>query len=40
MTNMAAGVLEQPLSMEEVIETANAIEQPFTLYVKDIISHI
>ncbi|MGM9521098.1 MAG: purine-nucleoside phosphorylase [Oscillospiraceae bacterium] len=40
MTNMAAGVLEQPLTMDEVIETANSIEEPFTLYVKDIISRI
>lgn len=38
MTNMAAGVLEQPLSMEEVIETAAAIEQPFTAYVTELIS--
>lgn len=38
ITNMAAGVLEQPLTMEEVIETANAIEEPFTSYVKKIIS--
>ena len=40
MTNMAAGVLPQPLTSEEVIETANAIEEPFTDYVKDIIAHI
>ncbi len=40
MTNMAAGVLDVPLTSEEVMETANAIEGPFTEYVKDIISHI
>ena len=38
MTNMAAGVLPQPLTMEEVIETAERIEEPFTIYVKKIIS--
>ncbi len=40
MTNMAAGVLPKPLTSEEVIETANAVERPFTEYVKDIIAHI
>ena len=38
ITNMGSGVLEKPLSSEEVIEAANAIEEPFTEYVKDIIS--
>lgn len=40
MTNMAAGVLPVPLTSEEVIETANAIERPFTEYVRDIIAHL
>lgn len=40
MTNMAAGVLPEPLTSEEVIKTANAVEGPFTAYVKDIIAHI
>ena len=40
MTNMAAGVLEKPLSQEEVIETADAIEEPFTNYVKKIIARM
>ena len=40
MTNMAAGVLPVPLTSEEVIETANAIEQPFTAYVRDVLSHL
>lgn len=37
MTNMAAGVLPQPLTLEEVIETANRIEGPFTELVKRIL---
>lgn len=40
ITNMAAGVLDVPLSGEEVIETANRIEQPFTDYVKSIIGEM
>ena len=40
MTNMAAGVLDVPLTSEEVIETANSIERPFTEYVRDIIANI
>lgn len=40
MTNMAAGVLKQPLTLEEVIETANRIEVPFTEYVKKILRSI
>ena len=40
MTNMAAGVLEEPLTSEEVIETARAIEKPFTEYVKKIIGRM
>ena len=40
MTNMAAGVLPQPLTLEEVIETAGAIEAPFTEFVKDIIGRL
>ena len=40
MTNMAAGVLDTPLTSEEVIETANRIEAPFTAYVKDILSQM
>ncbi len=40
MTNMAAGVLPKPVSGAEVVEIANSIEKPFTLYVKDIIKNI
>ena len=40
MTNMAAGVLDQPLTSEEVIETAKRIEGPFEEYVKSILRRI
>lgn len=40
MTNMAAGVLPQPLTAEEVGETAERIAAPFGAYVKDIIERI
>ena len=40
MTNMAAGVLPQPLTSQEVIDTAKRIEKPFTKYVKDLIGRI
>ena len=40
ITNMAAGVLEQPLTMEEVIDTANSIEEPFSAFVENIISKV
>lgn len=40
MTNMAAGVLDQPLSAEEVGETAERVAAPFSAYVKDIIERI
>ncbi len=40
MTNMAAGVLEQPLTVGEVLETAQAIAGPFSGYVKSIIGRI
>jgi len=38
MTNMAAGILNQPLTDEEVCETSKLISENFTLYVKDVIS--
>lgn len=40
MTNMAAGVLDQPLSDEEVTETAGRISADFCSYVKDIVKAI
>ncbi len=38
MTNMAAGVLDQPLSSEEVDETAKTIEKRFSAYMKKIVA--
>lgn len=40
MTNMAAGVLDQPLTSEEVLETAHSIAAPFSDYVRSIIARI
>ena len=40
MTNMAAGVLEQPLTSEEVLETAMAVAKRFSVYLKNIIERI
>ncbi len=40
VTNMAAGVLDQPLSAEEVDETAGKIGARFSAYVKDIIGRM
>ena len=37
ITNMAAGVLDQPLTTEEVSETGRMIEQQFSAYLKSII---
>ena len=39
ITNMAAGILNQPLNHEEVMKTAKEVETKFTKLVKDIISH-
>lgn len=38
MTNMAAGVLNRPLTSEEVDETAKTIEQRFSDYMKKIVA--
>ncbi|MBP3313616.1 MAG: purine-nucleoside phosphorylase [Oscillospiraceae bacterium] len=38
ITNMAAGILAQPLSGEEVDETGARVSREFSAYVKDIIS--
>ncbi|MBP3371467.1 MAG: purine-nucleoside phosphorylase, partial [Clostridia bacterium] len=40
MTNMAAGVLDQPLSDEEVGVAGRKIAKSFSAYVKDIISRM
>lgn len=37
VTNMAAGILDQPLSHEEVIETANGVKEKFETLVKTIL---
>lgn len=37
LTNMAAGILDQPLNHEEVIETANKVKKDFKILVKTII---
>lgn len=38
MTNMAAGILDQKLNHEEVIETGNRVKKTFSTLVKEIIS--
>ncbi len=38
VSNMAAGILEQPLTTQEVIETANAAGKLFSKYVQSIIA--
>ena len=40
MTNMAAGVLDQPLTSEEVLETAYGIAVPFSAYLAKIIDRL
>lgn len=40
MTNMAAGVLDRPLTSEEVDETAKLISGPFSEYMKKIVAAI
>ena len=40
MTNMAAGVLDQPLSSEEVEETGRRIADSFSAYLAKIVSRI
>ncbi|MCX7923198.1 MAG: purine-nucleoside phosphorylase [Clostridia bacterium] len=37
ITNMAAGILDQPLNHEEVMETAKMVEENFTALVKEIV---
>ncbi|MDW7678516.1 MAG: purine-nucleoside phosphorylase [Bacillota bacterium] len=38
ITNMAAGMLDQPLSHQEVMETAQKVEQSFKQLVRDILA--
>ncbi len=40
ITNMAAGILDQPLNHQEVVETANMVQNDFIKYIKEIISQI
>jgi purine-nucleoside phosphorylase len=40
ITNMAAGILDQPLSHEEVIETTERVKANFLLYVKELVKTI
>jgi len=40
MTNMAAGVLDQPLTHEEVLETATTVAARLSVYLKKIIERI
>jgi purine-nucleoside phosphorylase len=37
ITNMAAGILEQPLTHQEVLETALSVEKPFSMLINKII---
>ena len=40
LTNMAAGVLDQPLSHEEVIETTEKVKETFKRFIKSILKEI
>ena len=40
LTNMAAGILEQPLNHEEVVETSNMDKEKFTTFMNKIIEVI
>jgi purine-nucleoside phosphorylase len=40
ITNMAAGILDQPLSHEEVIETTERVKANFLMYVKELVTTI
>lgn len=40
ISNMAAGILDQPLNHEEVIETTEKVKADFLLYVKELIKKI
>ena len=40
LTNMAAGILDQPLSHEEVIETTEKVKSSFLEFVKQIVKDI
>ena len=38
LTNMAAGILDQPLNHQEVLETGRIVKEKFTALIKTIIA--
>ena len=40
VSNMAAGILDQPLNHEEVIETTEKVKSTFLLYVKELVKNL
>lgn len=40
ISNMAAGILDQPLTHDEVIETTEKVKTSFLLYIKEIVKNI
>lgn len=40
ISNMAAGILDQPLTHDEVIETTERVRENFLLYVKELVGNI
>jgi purine-nucleoside phosphorylase len=40
ITNMAAGIIDQPLAHKEVIETTERVKANFLLYIKEIVKNI
>ncbi|WZL74919.1 purine-nucleoside phosphorylase [Clostridiaceae bacterium 35-E11] len=40
ITNMAAGILEQPLNHQEVIDTANQVKERFITFVRKSLQHM
>jgi purine-nucleoside phosphorylase len=40
VTNMAAGILDQPLTHEEVLETGERVKDAFTSLIKEVLPHI
>ena len=40
LTNMAAGILDQPLSHDEVIETTEKVKEKFLRFVKEIVKDL
>ena len=40
ITNMAAGILDQPLTHAEVMETGKMVEEKFSAFMKEIVSRL